>query len=353
LKLKLSSIIKFVIFLSGGLLVLYLTYLFQDKGYQEECLLKGIPTEDCNLIKKVWSDIKSANYLWVLVVVIAYLFSNFIRAARWLMLIRPMGYTASFANAFLTLMLGYFANLGLPRVGEILRPAALAKYENIPMEKLIGTVFIERVIDVLCLGLIIVLSLVVEFKLISSFILSNEKLTDKLATIFSNPIFWLVIVVLLASGYYFLRLPKVHSHPLFIKIKNIVMGFFEGIKTIFKLKRPFLFIAYSLSIWTLYYLMTYLCFNAFIPTEHLGIKAGLVIFTMGTLGIVIPFPGGMGSYHFLLGEGLKIYGISSGDSFSFANIIFFSIQVFCNIFIGLIAVILLPIINKKGIEHEP
>jgi len=268
------------------------------------------------------------------------------------MLIRPMGYTVSLANAFLTLMLGYFANLGLPRIGEFLRPGALAKYENIPIEKLIGTVFVERVIDVLCLLGIIFLSLVLEFKLISDFILSNQKISHFLSNIFTNPLFWIISAIAIVGGIYLLRQPKVQKHPIFIKIKGLILGFLEGIKSIFKLKRPFLFISFSIIIWISYYLMTYLCFNAFIPTEHLGLKAGLIVFTLGTLGIVVPFPGGMGSYHFLLGEGLKIYGISAGDSFSFANIIFFSIQIFSNIFIGIIAIILLPIINKNKNPNE-
>ena len=93
--------------------------------------------------------------------------------------------------------------------------------------------------------------------------------------------------------------------------------------------------------------MTYLCFFAFAPTANLGMTAGLVVFVFGTMGMIIPTPGGMGSYHFLIGEGLKIYGISDADGFSFANIIFFSIQIFCNIGFGLIALLVLPWINKK------
>ena len=321
---------------------------FQNNGYQEECKLQGIPEADCNLLRKVLADFKSANYLWILVVLGAYVLSNIIRAIRWRMLIRPMGYNASLINAFLTLMLGYFANLGFPRLGELLRPASLARYENIPMEKLVGTVVSERVIDFICLGIIILLSLVLEFRIISEFIVSNGGFTEKISGILTHPLFWTVIILGFGLLWFISRQDRFKQSRFYLKLKEIIHGFGEGLKTIFKLQNPWLFIGYSLTIWLLYYLMTYLCFSAFLPTAHLGLKAGLVIFTLGTLGIVIPTPGGMGSYHFLLGEGLKVYGLSSGDSFSFANIIFFSIQIFCNIFIGLIAVILLPIINKES-----
>jgi hypothetical protein len=98
----------------------------------------------------------------------------------------------------------------------------------------------------------------------------------------------------------------------------------------------------------MYYVMTYLCFFAFAPTSDLGLVAGLTVFVFGSLGIVFPSPGGMGSYHYLVGEALGFYNIGGADAFSFAMIVFISINLFCNIFFGLIFIILLPIIHKKN-----
>ena len=131
------------------------------------------------------------------------------------------------------------------------------------------------------------------------------------------------------------------------KIFDIILGLKEGLMSVFKLRQPALFIFHTLFIWYCYFAMTYVVFFAFEPTAHLGPVAGLVIFVFGTLGIVFPSPGGMGSYHYLVGEGLALYGIEQGDAFSFANIIFFSVQLFCNVLFGLIALVLLPIYNDR------
>ena len=93
--------------------------------------------------------------------------------------------------------------------------------------------------------------------------------------------------------------------------------------------------------------MTYLCFFAFEPTSHLGLKAGLLVFVFGAFGFVIPAPGGMGSYHVLVMAALALYGINQIEAFSFVNIAFFSVQIFCNILFGLLALAVLPAINKE------
>ena len=94
-------------------------------------------------------------------------------------------------------------------------------------------------------------------------------------------------------------------------------------------------------------IMTHFGMKAFDPTYHLGYDSSLVAFLFGAFGFVIPSPGGMGTYHFLIIEALKIYDISSVDGFSFANIMYFSIQIGANVLLGIIALIALPMIHRK------
>jgi uncharacterized membrane protein YbhN (UPF0104 family) len=79
--------------------------------------------------------------------------------------------------------------------------------------------------------------------------------------------------------------------------------------------------------------------------------AGLMTFVFGGLGIVFPSPGGMGTFHAMVIMALAIYGISGDDAFSFANIQFFSVQLFGCMLNGIIGLIVLPIINKKRNSH--
>ena len=123
-------------------------------------------------------------------------------------------------------------------------------------------------------------------------------------------------------------------------------GFYDGIMSVRRISNIPLFIFHTIAIWFLYYLMQYLAFFSFAPTENLGPVAGLVVFAFGSLGIVVPTPGGMGSFHFLTAEALAIYGIQGADAFTYANIVFFSIQIFANIIFGTISLIVLPMYNK-------
>ena len=136
------------------------------------------------------------------------------------------------------------------------------------------------------------------------------------------------------------------NSSLALKIKGVLSGFGEGLRTISKLENPGWFIFHSLNIWAMYFLMTYFCFFAYEPTTHLGLLAALMVFVFGAFGIVIPSPGGMGSYHFLVMAALSLYGIGQIEAFSFANILFFSVQIGSNVLLGGIALLLLPLINR-------
>ena len=145
---------------------------------------------------------------------------------------------------------------------------------------------------------------------------------------------------------YFLR-KRIQQTKIYEKVSGILLGFVEGLQTIRKLDRPFLFVLHSINIWVMYFLMTYVCFFAFEPTAALSANVALVVFVFGGWGIVIPSPGGMGTYHFLATTALGFYGIAGDDGFSWSNISFFTIQIGCNITVGLLALILLPIINRE------
>jgi uncharacterized membrane protein YbhN (UPF0104 family) len=78
-----------------------------------------------------------------------------------------------------------------------------------------------------------------------------------------------------------------------------------------------------------------------------------MVFVFGTLGFVAPSPGGMGTFHALVIAGLALYGIGGADAFSDANIAFFAIQIFYNIAAGLLALALLPVLNRKSDQSVP
>jgi glycosyltransferase 2 family protein len=146
---------------------------------------------------------------------------------------------------------------------------------------------------------------------------------------------------------------KMMEYRIVQKFISLLLGFWEGLQSIRNIKNPLLFISHSLLIWTMYFLMTYLCFYAFAPTSHLGLRAGLIVFIFGTFGVIIPSPGGMGTFHALAIIALAIYGISGDDAFSFANILFFTVQLGSSILLGIISLIALPMYNRGYTPDRP
>ncbi len=324
-------------FVSFGALLLYLVYKNQSNSFLEQCLTENGPEANCDYLEKILNDLKQAKISWVILSVLLYILSNIIRAARWQMLFKPLGYNVSFANSFFATMIGYMVNLGLPRAGEIAKIAALSRNENIEIEKVAGTIVVDRSMDFICLFIMILLGVLFEYDAIVGFVMQEG----------SFPFEYLPLLLVPLAGFiWFMRIRKTSQNKFILKINGLVEGFSAGVMSVFKMKNKILFLLYSVGIWLCYYLMTYVVFFSFPPTAHLSPVAGLVVFVFGALGMVIPTPGGAGSYHYLIAKGLELYGVT--DGFVLANIIFIPIQLVGNIILGVISYALLPSFRKTN-----
>jgi glycosyltransferase 2 family protein len=337
------NILKFLAFFGIGAIILYFVYRNQNAAYQAQCAMDGIAAADCSLLQKVINDFSSVNYAWIIVVVTTFILSNWSRAVRWKMLLEPMGYRVSSANVFWAVNLGYFANLGLPRMGEMVRAATIARYEKIPLDKVLGTIVVDRLLDMVCLLIVVGLAFVLEFNTLYSFLDKNMQ-----GGIWQNPILIAIGAIGLIGLLVTILFWKTISNLSIIqKIINLAKGFVEGLFSIKNTANPPIFLLHTINIWLMYYLMAYFCFFAFPPTANLTPLIALMVYVFGAFGVVIPSPGGMGTYHALVTAALAIYGVNSVDGFSFANIFFFSVNIFGSIAFGIAALIILPIINRK------
>jgi uncharacterized protein (TIRG00374 family) len=160
----------------------------------------------------------------------------------------------------------------------------------------------------------------------------------------------LIVVGLLGLFMLYVLRARLSKLAIYKKIESLLFNFWEGIKTVFSLRRGDLlqFIFHTFVIWFMYFLMTFLCFFAYEPTAHLGFMAALLCFVFGSFGVLVPSPGGMGTYQIAVTAALVIYGVGKADAFAFSNIIFFTINLVCNVMFGLIAYMLLPILNRKS-----
>lgn len=363
-----KSILKIALFLGFGLVVLYFVYRNQEAGYQlgKECDPTKYPNE--NLFAYVMQAFSETKPFWLVMVCLSFMVSNISRALRWNLLIEPLGYKPKLYNTFFATMVGYFINLAFPRAGELAKPATLAQYEKISLDKLIGTIVADRVFDVVMLLSMLGLTFLLQFQHVYNF-LFGEKVPEEcinpvpiVEQSFQIP--WLLIFMIIV-GIGFLGLliiiikwKAVKETAIYKKIRVLLVNFYEGAKTVFALKGNKLiqFFIHTIVIWLMYYLMMYFCFFAYEPTAQLGLGAALLAFVFGSFGMVVPSPGGIGAYQLAVTAALLIYGVSGPQAFAFSNIIFFTVMLFCNVLFGVLAYALLPILNRtksdKGLSPK-
>lgn len=274
--------------------------------------LRGLQTgDDQNKTELLWQTWQQADKKYLLLMAVVAIASHWLRAARWRMLLEPTGHRPQQWNTFHSLMVGYLVNLGIPRGGEISRCYNLYKLENTPVETSIGTVVVERLVDVLCLFILLAISFLVEWKNLMTFF---EALgIGKSSQTFAIPIWVWAVLALGIAGLIALYLLRKNE-----RLLKIFHGFKSGLLAILQLKSKWLFIFYSIVIWILYFSMTYCVMLAFEQTASLGVGAVLIIFAIGAIAMALPMPGGLGSYHTLLPLGLvMIYQLPKTDAIAF------------------------------------
>ncbi len=333
-KSKLISVLKYIFFLGIGLALLW--HVTSGHDYEEFV-----------------NEFKYANYYWIGFAMCCGAVSHVIRALRWNLLINSMGYKTKFSTTFYAVMLGYFANLIVPRLGEISRCALLKKHENIPFNALLGTVVAERIFDFLCLVLIAILVVYFQFDFLKGFINAYfyGPLFSQLTSNVWLLLFAFVLFIVLAVIAFFVLKAFYSRHKeksIVYKVRNLALGFADGIKTIKRVPHKILFLTHTLLIWVLYFFMTYLCFFSLQATSHLTIADGFTILVMGSLGIVAPVPGGIGAYHFIVIMTLvELFGIAATPATSLAYISHTS-QTLLILLLSLVSFIGLMFVAKKN-----
>lgn len=326
-----KSIIQFIVLLGVGILLVWLSF-------------RSVWTEK----EKILESFKTANYFWVGISILIAFLSHFLRAYRWNYLLKPAGYSVKPTNAIGAVLVGYFANYGLPRMGEITRCTLVTKYDNVPFEVALGTVITERIVDMLILIAIFFLTLFAQFSqlkdLTATYIYNPMML--KLQGITAHPTKFIILIsLLLIVGIGLFLIRKKISGLLKGKFGNIIKGFGKGLSSVKDIDKKFQFIALSLAIWAAYFYSLYVCFFAFTGTSNLGQSECLVLLLFGTFGVVFS-PGGLGAYPAIITALLTYYGIEQISAFSFPWMAWTS-QFILVVTLGVISLILLPIINKS------
>ncbi len=297
-----------------------------------------------------WTKFTSAlkqSKLWIVFPVLVILgFSHFLRALRWRLIMEPLGYKPSITNTYLAVLIGYLANLAIPRLGEVLKCTLLAKYEKVPAEKIVGTIVAERAFDVLSLGLVFLMALGLQFNVIEAGWnqLKNQTNAPTVATNDSNwKIFVLGAIVLVILILFFVLRKRIPT--IIVSVKKIIQGIWEGVTSATKLKKHNLFLLYSFGIWFLYLLATYVGLHATAGTES-SFATAISCLAYASIGMILT-PGGIGAYAYFMAKVLELNGVDYTLGLANGTLQWFS-QFLIVIALGGISLILLPILNKQA-----
>ena len=286
---------------------------------------------------------------WLIIPALGLIFvAHYSRALRWKILMEPLGYYPRNFNVFAAVMIGYLVNTGVPRLGEVVKCSILARYEKVRVDKLIGTIVMERAVDVVCLFLVFLAALLFEGDVIT------QPIAAKFSTLFQDQtgntsIRKMIIVVsalafIVVSIYFFLK--KFGHIDAVAKIKVIFQGILHGLTSIRFVKQKGLFLLHTLVIWTLYLLGTTIGIYALQETSHLGVGGGLTTLALGSLGMIIS-PGGIGAYAWIVSKLMGWYGLDEVTIGNALGWLLWSVQTVVILIGGLLCFTLLGHYNKK------
>jgi hypothetical protein len=329
-----SLIMQYALFLGLGLFLIWWS-------------VRGLSAEEKRLLM---DSLDQARYILVMPAMVLLILSHYSRALRWRLLMEPMGFQPSRMNTFFAVMLGYFFNLLMPRMGEVMKCTLLARYEKTPVDRLIGTMVAERAVDVICLLITIGATFLLQTELVGAALGPGFR---DLANNLQDPsrlMRWLGVLLAVAAAVAGLAwLLKRYAHVSFIaKVRNIALGIWQGLSGIRHLKKRRAFLAHTIFIWAMYLLSIRIGFYAMEPVSHLGIEPSLSILSIGSIAMIVT-QGGIGAYQLAVEKVLLLYNIPAVHGLAYGWLLW-AFQTVLVLVIGLICLLLLPALNRK--KHE-
>lgn len=297
-------------------------------------------------LESLTEALRQASMFWIALSVIISIWGYWLRAWRWKLLIESDDDSqVKTPRVFWALMIGYLVNLLVPRAGEVARCGVLKKSDNLQMGKLLGTVILERTVDLLFLIGIIFLVFVAEnsiFLALLDDLVSVEALMRALTDYLPLLIGFVLAVGIL--GYWGLR--KFRDRGIVKKLRHFIQDFLKGLKSIGHLKNQWGFWSSSAMIWFIYFIMMYWVAQAMPSTDGLSASSVLMVMVMGSIGMIAPVQGGIGTFHALVAYILLFYGLGEEEGKIFAVIIH-STQMLTVIALGIISLVVFLKIQTK------
>lgn len=326
----LKTILQFTGFLGIGILLIWLVTRNLTPAQVEE----------------IRDALRRADYWILLPAAVLGFLSHWVRAMRWRLLFLPLGYQPRKLNTFFAVMVGYLVNLAVPRLGEVTRCGILARYEKIPVDKLVGTMIAERAFDLICLIILLTVTVLIQVDVVAGIV--SHYITTPLANLYAHAsagrlliVFAAILVLVLIVLWLLRRFARTKAA---IALRALIRGVMEGILSVFRMKQKGWFLFYTAAMWLLYFSQVYIAFRCLPETMGLGVKAGLSILAFGSIGMIVT-QGGIGAYQIIVQNTLVLYGIPLTIGYAFGWIIW-TAQTLLVILLGMLSISGFPVFNK-------
>jgi len=253
---------------------------------------------------EVINILKNISIFWFLVYILVWFFSHVTRAYRWKIIIHSVKENTSILNLFGAIMVGYGVNCIIPRLGELYRGLFLGKWENISRSSMVGTIVLERVIDILVLG----------FSVLISVAIYSGNLYEDVTWLKSTLYFGFALIFLMVAFLFLIVKFKEKFYNAILKFvgkfsKKIANGLgrifhllTDGFASLKGSKNFISVILLSATIMILYGLTAYIGFYILHmdKIQPVDFSMAWIVMTISAFGVIIPTPGATGSYHLIV-----------------------------------------------------
>ncbi len=294
------------IVLSGG--ALYLAFRGQDLGTLQDELLR-------------------TNIFALCLGTALQLFAHFIRAWRWKYLLKPFKEHTNLFTAFKAVMVGYALNNVIPRAGEVGRPLIISKREKIPFAGALGTIVLERVFDIFIVGVLLFISYVLYADTLTASFPELIATTTPIIIIFIVALVFFIAAVLNEKVHHFIerviaKMPK----KIAAAVIKLFKTFTDGLRGLNR-RSALPLLGGTAVVWFLYWLSMY-AFMLTLPSAEfgaIGFGGTTLLLTLSAIAVVIPTPGGLGTYHYFISQTLiLVFAIGSSRAVAFATLSHFA-----------------------------
>lgn len=298
---RISQILKYLISIS--LAVVLLWFSFRDVEWTD--FIAGL--QECR-----WG--------FILLSMAAGAFAFWLRALRWRQLLQPIDPAISRITTFNGINIGNISNFVFPRIGEFVRCGVITRRSSATYDKVLGTVVLERGWELLVMLMMLALVVAGGFEKFGNFFI--RQIWEPIASRLDISLWWVLLVLAVCGlgGIWVIWRFRV-TNRLCAKVWGIFTGLLQGFSSCLRMERKWLFFAYTLFIWMVYWLMAATTVWAAPFLDHLTVIDALFLSLVGGLGFAVPVPGGIGAFHFVISLALMgVYDVPMETGIVYATL---------------------------------